>query len=106
MLVRSEVFRGRFRNSFENPEPFVAGEPTDVEFALQDILHTFKPGHRIMIQIHSTWFPYIDRNPQKYVDNIYNADEEDFVKSTITVFGNSVVEVGGKQQLEGEIIIK
>ena len=106
MLVRSEVFRGRFRNSFENPEPFTPGEPTDVEFALQDILHTFKPGHRIMIQIHSTWFPYIDRNPQKYVDNIYKAEEEDFVKSTITVFGSSVIEVGGKQQMEGEIVIK
>jgi len=96
-LVRAEVFRGRFRNSFENPEPFVPGEPSDVNFRLQDILHTFKKGHRIMIQIHSTWFPYIDRNPQKYVDNIYKADEEDFIKSTIQVFGSSSVEVGGTQ---------
>ncbi|CAM3453827.1 CocE/NonD family hydrolase [Zobellia roscoffensis] len=96
-LVRAEVFRGRFRNSFEKPEPFVPGEPSDVNFRLQDILHTFKKGHRIMIQIHSTWFPYIDRNPQKYVDNIYKADEEDFIKSTIQVFGSSSVEVGGTQ---------
>ena len=96
-LVRAEVFRGRFRNSFENPEPFVPGEPSDVNFRLQDILHTFKKGHRIMIQIHSTWFPYIDRNPQKYVDNIYKANEEDFIKSTIQVFGSSSVEVGGTQ---------
>jgi putative CocE/NonD family hydrolase len=95
-LVRSEVFRGRFRNSFEKPEPFVPGEITDVEFPLQDILHTFKKGHRIMIQIHSTWFPYIDRNPQKYVDNIYKADEKDFIKSNISVYGTSVVEVGKK----------
>ncbi|RYG28759.1 MAG: CocE/NonD family hydrolase, partial [Chitinophagaceae bacterium] len=80
-LVRSEVFRGRFRNSFSNPEPFVPGQVTDVNVPLQDILHTFKKGHRIMIQVHSTWFPYIDRNPQKYVENIYKADEKDFIKS-------------------------
>lgn len=96
-LVRAEVFRGRFRNSFEKPEPFVPGKAEDVNFRLQDILHTFKKGHRIMVQIHSTWFPYIDRNPQKYVDNIYKANEEDFIKSEITVFGSSTVEVGGTQ---------
>jgi putative CocE/NonD family hydrolase len=105
-LVRSEVFRGRFRNSYEHPQPFVPNEPTDVNFPLQDILHTFKKGHKIMIQIHSTWFPYIDRNPQKYVDNIYEADEEDFVKSTIQVYGSSVIEIGGQQHLEGKIRTK
>ncbi|MGB5553179.1 MAG: CocE/NonD family hydrolase [Flavobacteriaceae bacterium] len=94
-LVRSEVFRGRFRNSFEKPEPFVPGKVTNVNFRLQDVLHTFKKGHRIMIQIHSTWFPYIDRNPQKYVDNIFEANEEDFIKSTIQVYGSSSVQVGG-----------
>jgi putative CocE/NonD family hydrolase len=93
-LVRSEVFRGRFRNSFEKPEPFVPGEKTDVNINLQDVLHTFKKGHRVMIQIHSTWFPYIDRNPQKYVDNIYNAEESDFIKSTITIYGSSVIVAG------------
>lgn len=93
-LVRSEVFRGRFRNSFEKPEPFKPNKVANVEFPLQDILHTFKKGHRIMIQIHSTWFPYIDRNPQKYVDNIFLAEEEDFIKSEIRVYGSSVVEVG------------
>ncbi|MGB5188527.1 CocE/NonD family hydrolase, partial [Robiginitalea sp.] len=109
-LVRSEVFRGRFRNSFETPEPFVPGEIEDVNFRLQDVLHTFKKGHRIMIQIHSTWFPYIDRNPQKYVENIYEAEASDFIKSTIRVYGNSVIEAGGKvgetpaiQELEGYI---
>ncbi len=96
-LVRSEVFRGRFRNSFEKPEPFVPGEPTDVNVRLQDVLHTFKKGHRIMIQIHSTWFPYIDRNPQKYVDNIYKAEAADFIKSTIRVYGSSSVGAGGSQ---------
>ncbi|HRG81535.1 MAG TPA: CocE/NonD family hydrolase [Chitinophagaceae bacterium] len=97
-LVRSEVFRGRFRNSFEKPEPFVPGQPTDVNVPLQDVLHTFKKGHKIMIQIHSTWFPYIDRNPQKYVDNIYKAEESDFIKSTIKVLGSSVIGAGGQQQ--------
>jgi len=93
-LVRSEAFRGRFRNSFEHPEPFVPGQITDINVPLQDVLHTFKKGHRMMIQIHSTWFPYIDRNPQKYVDNMYKADEKDFTKSTIKVYGSSVVKVG------------
>src|SRR6185295_353981 len=89
-LVRSEVFRGRFRNSMEKPEPFEPGKITDVAYALRYVLHTFKKGHRVMIQIHSTWFPYIDRNPQKYVDNIYKANAEDFIKSEIKVYGSSV----------------
>ncbi|MFP9113297.1 CocE/NonD family hydrolase [Flavobacterium sp. RHBU_3] len=93
-LVRSEVFRGRFRNSFEKPEPFVPNQVTRVNVPLQDLLHTFKKGHKIMVQIHSTWFPYIDRNPQKYVDNIFEANEEDFIKSTIRIYGSSVIEVG------------
>ena len=97
-LVRSEVFRGRFRNSFEKPEPFVPGQPTDVNVPLQDVLHTFKKGHKIMIQIHSTWFPYIDRNPQQFVENIYKAEEKDFIKSTIRVLGSSVIGAGGQQQ--------
>src|SRR5690606_10064656 len=96
-LVRSEVFRGRFRNSFEKPEPFVPGQPADVNVPLQDVLHTCKKGHRIMIQVHSTWFPYIDRNPQKYVENIYKADESDFIKAEIKVFGSSVIQAGGQQ---------
>ncbi|MGK2862431.1 MAG: CocE/NonD family hydrolase C-terminal non-catalytic domain-containing protein, partial [Chitinophagaceae bacterium] len=67
---------------------------------LQDVLHTFKKGHKVMIQIHSTWFPYIDRNPQQYVENIYKADEKDFIKSTIKVYGTSVIEAGGKQTIK------
>ena len=105
-LVRSEVFRGRFRNSFEKPEPFVPDEPTDVNFALQDVLYTFQKGHRVMIQIQSTWFPYIDRNPQKYVANIYKADASDFIKSTIKVFGNSVIEIGGDIKMQAEVPVK
>ncbi len=85
-LVRSEVIRGRFRNSFENPEPFTPNEVTEVKLPLQDVLHTFKEGHKIQIQVQSSWFPLIDRNPQKYVENIFKADEEDFVKAVHRVY--------------------
>ncbi len=82
-MVRSEVIRARFREGFEKePKPFVPGQVTDVTVPLQDIYHTFKPGHRIMIHVQSSWFPLIDRNPQKYVDNIFEADESDFIKAT------------------------
>ena len=89
MMVRSEVMRGRFRNSYDHPEPFVPNEPTRVTFELQDVLHTFGQGHRIMVQVQSTWFPLIDRNPQKYMDNIFLADEEDFIKATQRVYRSS-----------------
>lgn len=88
MLVRAEIMRGKFRNSFEKPEPFVAGKPTQVKFTLPDVAHTFKKGHKLMIQIQSTWFPLTDRNPQKYVANINKATDADFVKETIKVFHN------------------
>lgn len=105
-MVRSEVFRGRFRNSFEHPEPFVPGELSEVDIKLQDILHTFKKGHRIMIHIQSTWFPFIDRNPQKYVENIYQANEKDFIKSTISIYGSSEILIGGFQDLVTPIEFK
>ncbi len=92
-MVRSEVMRGRFRNSFEKPEAFTPNQPTNVTFRLQDVLHTVKKGHRIMIQVQSTWFPLIDRNPQTFVPNIYQADEKDFQKATHRVYDNSVIEV-------------
>lgn len=85
-MVRSEVMRGRFRNSFENPEPFTPNKVTPVNMELQDVLHTFKKGHRIMVQVQSTWFPLVDRNPQKYVDNVFEANEEDFTKATHKVY--------------------
>jgi uncharacterized protein len=94
-LVRHEVFRGRFRNGFEEPQPFEPGTPTWVQFPLQDVYHTFKKNHKVMIQIHSTWFPYIDRNPQNFVENIYKAKEEDFTKALIEILGDSTVEVQG-----------
>ncbi len=86
MLVRSEVIRGRFRNSYEKPEPFVANQPARVLLALQDVLHTFRKGHRLMVQIHSSWFPLVDRNPQKYLDNIFLAEDKDFLKTTQRVY--------------------
>jgi len=97
-MLRSEVLRGRFRNSFEKPDPFVPGQPTEVEIELLDVLHRFKKGHRMMIQIQSTWFPLVDRNPQKFVPNIYFAKPEDFEKATIGILRSpeyrSSIEVG------------
>jgi hypothetical protein len=102
-LVRAETFRGRFRNSFALPEPFVEGQKEQVRFPLQDILHTFKKGHRVMIQIHSTWFPYIDRNPQKYVDNIFEANEEDFTVGQVTILGSSEVSIGENNGIDMQL---
>jgi len=84
-LVRGDVMRGKFRNSFEKPEPFVANRPTEVKLTLPDAYHTFRRGHRILVQVQSTWFPLFDRNPQTYVD-IYSAKEADFKKATQRVF--------------------
>lgn len=91
MMVRSEVMRGRFRNSFTNPEPFEPNEKTAVNIQLQDVHHTFKKGHKIQVQVQSTWFPLIDLNPQTYVDNIFKAKEKDFKKQTHKVFHDSEI---------------
>lgn len=82
MQIRSEVFRGRYRNSFEKPEPFVPGEPARIRFELQDVFHRFQKGHRVMVHIQSTCFPLVDRNPQTWVPNIHFAKPEDFQKAT------------------------
>lgn len=92
-MVRSEIMRCRFRESFVNPKPLIANTKTDINFRLQDILHTFKKGHKIMIQVQSTVYPLFDLNPQKYVPNIYKANESDFIKATQTVYGDSEIEV-------------
>ncbi|MEO7461905.1 MAG: CocE/NonD family hydrolase C-terminal non-catalytic domain-containing protein, partial [Ferruginibacter sp.] len=84
MLVRGEIMRGRYRNSFEKPEAFAVNTPTHVRFELPDVAHSFKKGHRLMIQIQSSWFPLADRNPQQFV-NIYKAKESDFKKSNIKI---------------------
>jgi putative CocE/NonD family hydrolase len=85
MMVRGDILRGKYRNSFSNPEPFIPGKVTKISFPLQDILHTFKKGHRIMVQIQSSWFPLADRNPQKF-ENIYFAKDSDFQKATQRVY--------------------
>lgn len=85
MLVRAEVMRGKFRKSFSKPEPFAPGKPDEVKIAMNDIHHTFKTGHKIMVQVQSSWFPLVDRNPQKFVD-IYNATDADFQKATHRVY--------------------
>jgi len=95
MLVRGEIFRGRYRNSFEKPEPFVPGKITTVKYELPDVAHTFKKGHRIMIQIQNSWFPLADRNPQKFV-NIYKCSENDFQKATHRIYHDAAYPSGLK----------
>jgi uncharacterized protein len=85
MLVRAEIMRGKYRNSLEYPEPFKPGKITHVQFELPDIAHTFKKGHRMMVQVQSSWFPLVDRNPQKYTD-IYTCGESDFQKATMRIY--------------------
>ncbi len=85
-LVRSEIFRGRYRNSYTDPEPFVPGEITRVDVPLQDVLHTFERGHRIVVQVQSSMFPFFDRNPQSWVENIHLAEDEDFVEARHRVY--------------------
>lgn len=84
-MVRAEVIRGKFRNSFETPEPFVPGKITNIKLDLNDVAHTFLKGHRIMVQIQSSLFPLIDRNPQKFI-RIPDANEDDFQKATIRLY--------------------
>ncbi len=84
-LVRAEVMRGKFRNDYVTPQPFTPGKPTLVKINLNDVLHTFKAGHQIMVQVQSSWFPLVDRNPQKFI-RIPDADAKDFQKSTIKVY--------------------
>jgi len=84
-LLRGELFRGRYRNGYDHPEAFKPGEVTHIRYTMPDIFHTFRKGHRIMIQVQSSWFPLVDRNPQKFVD-IYHAKPEDFQKATERVY--------------------
>jgi len=79
--------RGRYRNSFENPKSFMPGQIAEVKYAMNDIAHTFKKGHRIMVQIQSTWFPLADRNPQQFVD-IYSCDAAKFIPARISIYSS------------------
>lgn len=85
MLVRGEIMRARYRNSFEKPEPIYEGTIQRIKFDLPDVAHTFLPGHKIMVQVQSSWFPLMDRNPQKFV-NINEAKDEDFVKANQRIY--------------------
>jgi uncharacterized protein len=87
-LVRAEIMRGRYRNSFEHPQPFTPGNVEGVKYYMPDVAHTFKKGHCIMVQIQSSWFPLVDRNPQKFV-HIYHASASDFQKSDIKIYHSS-----------------
>jgi len=91
--VAMEVFRGRYRKSYTNPTPLTPGKPEEFVIDLHDINHTFKKGHRIMIQVQSSWFPVIDRNPQKYVPNIFEAKETDFIKAEQRVYFSTYIEL-------------
>ena len=85
-MIRGELFRGRFRTGFDNPQPFTPNEITPVNYTLYDVAHSFLPGHRLMIQIQSSWFPIIDRNPQKFIDT-YHCTVEDFeMKQNIKIY--------------------
>ena len=77
--------RGKFRNSFEKPEPFTPNAVTQVRFTLNDVNHSFRAGHRIMVQVQSSWFPLVDRNPQKFID-IYHAADADYQKATERIY--------------------
>ncbi|MFT4032519.1 MAG: CocE/NonD family hydrolase [Siphonobacter sp.] len=85
LLIRGEVMRAKFRTSFSKPEAMVPGKVTELKFDMQDAAHCFKKGHKIMVQVQSSWFPLVDRNPQKFV-NIYQASEADFQKATHRVY--------------------
>jgi putative CocE/NonD family hydrolase len=85
MLVRAEVMRGKFRKSYANPSPFTPGQVEEVKYELPDVCHTFQKGHRLMVQVQSSWFPLVDRNPQTFTD-IYTAKDSDFQKATIRLY--------------------
>jgi len=88
LIIAAEIFRGRFLKSFNKPQPLISGKPEEYVFSLHEANHVFKKGHKIMVQIQSTWFPLYDRNPQKFVPNIFLATEEDYQKATQTIYHN------------------
>ena len=90
LMVADEIFRGRYRNSFEKPEPIAPNQVTPFRVDLHSANHVFKKGHRIMVQVQSTWFPLYDRNPQKFVPNIFEAKESDFQKATQTIYRSKI----------------
>src|SRR5258708_34327699 len=98
-MVRGEPMRAKFRNTFEKPEPMRPNSPTKVSWLMPDVMHTFKKGHRIMVHVQSSWFPFIDRNPQKFVANIFVAQERDFTKATERIFHTRLLPSGIKMRV-------
>jgi putative CocE/NonD family hydrolase len=84
--IAMEVWRARFNHSFERPEPLTPNQPSEFHIPLRDHDHVFLKGHRLMVQVQSTWFPLIDRNPQKFLSSMYNATAADFVAATQRVY--------------------
>jgi uncharacterized protein len=97
LMISNDVFRGRFRNSFEKPERIEPGKVYEYTIDLHSANHVFRPGHRIMVQVQSTWFPLIDRNPQTYVDNIYKATAADYQPATQKIYHKSYIELPVKR---------
>lgn len=91
-LIRAEIMRGKYRNGFEKPEEMVPNQKTKVTYSMPDVGHTFKKGHRIMIQVQNTWFPLADRNPQQFM-NVYEATSKDFLKQTQRIYHDSYIEI-------------
>jgi len=92
-MVRSEIMPARFRNSFEKPEALIPNQTTTVKFKLQDVLHTFKKGHKIQVQVQSSWYPLMYINPQQFLDNPYLAKKENYTKGFIKIQNQSEIEV-------------
>jgi len=96
-MISADILRGRYRNSVSDPSPIPANEKQTYRFALPNVNHVFLPGHRVMVQVQSSWFPLYDRNPQTYVANIFDAKAGDYQPATIHVFnagaGGSFVEL-------------
>jgi predicted acyl esterase len=86
MLIRGDVFPVRYRNGISQPSPAIPGEIFNLQFTMNDVAHWLHPGHRLMVQIQSSWFPLVNQNPQTYLENIYSASSEDYVKSEISVY--------------------
>jgi predicted acyl esterase len=99
-LVRGEPFRGKFRESLERPVPFAPGKPASISFEMPDVYHAFRRGHRVMVQVQSSWFPLVDRNPQKFME-IPKANASDFQKATQRVYRSRSLGSSVTLQVEG-----
>jgi predicted acyl esterase len=93
LMISGDIFRGRYRESFETPKALAPNKPLTYRFGLPTANHVFLPGHRIMVQVQSSWFPLYDRNPQTFVPNIFNARPQDYKKATQRIYHSSFIEL-------------